>query len=215
MRLARPQAARPAAFDRAPAAQEELNTLCATRNSLHRLLRGLVHTDRQRPARHRREQLRAAFSGFLLADLPGDPSFAQALATIHSVCSSRPFLPGDPSFAGTPSSQLQRGSLLLSRLRPSRAASDCLQRVAPGSAPSCTAAHSRLALLHIGESRVAQLAAAPRPLTVPLRAWRSAWFSPKLHGGPQPPRITPPRSVACSTARRCAAALGRPAAGMA
>jgi len=91
----------------------------------------------------------------------------------------------------------------------------CVQRVAPGSAPSCTAAHGRLASLHLGASRVAQLAAAPRPLAVPLRAWRSAWFSPKLHGGPRPPRITPPRSVACSTARRCAAALDRPAAGIA
>ena len=134
-----------------------------------------------------------------------------------------------------------------------------LQSVAPNSAQSCTSAYSSLAslhlgasrvaqlaaalrflavplraesrawfssklhrgpqpprvTLHLGASRVAQLAAAPRPLAVPLRAWRSAWFSPKLHSGPQPPRITPPQSVACSTARRCAAALGCPAAGIA
>jgi len=111
--------------------------------------------------------------------------------------------------------------------------SRCGHGVALGSAQSCTAAHSRLASLHLGASRVAQLAATPRPLAVPLRAWRSTWLSPKLHGGPQPPawrstwlspklhggpqppHITPPRSVACSTARRCAAALGRLTAGIA
>jgi len=121
-----------------------------------------------------------------------------------------------------------------------------VQSVAPSSAQSCTSAHSRLASLHLGASRlaqltaarhcvaafgrpatctasrmvqlkaarrptaasrlctskrrVAQLAAASRPLAVPLCAERRAWFSSKLHSGPQPPRVTPPRSVACSTA---------------
>ena len=34
----------------------------------------------------------------------------------------------------------------------------------------------------------------------------------KLPGGPQPSRVTPPRSVACCATRRCVAVLGRPAA---
>jgi len=86
------------------------------------------------------------------------------------------------------------------------------QSVAPGSAQSCTAAHSLLASLHLGASRATQLAAASRPLAVPLRDERRARFSSKLHGDPQPPRVAPPRSVACCAARRCVAALGRPAA---
>jgi len=76
-------------------------------------------------------------------------------------------------------------------------------------------AHRRLASLHLGASRAAQLAAASRPLAVPLREERRAWFSSKLHVGPQPPRVTPPQSVAPCAARRCIAALGRPAACMA
>jgi len=90
--------------------------------------------------------------------------------------------------------------------------SRCVHSVASGSAQSCTAAHSRLASLHLGASRFAQLAAASRHLAVPLRAQCRAWFSLKLHGGPPPPRVTPPRSVAPCAARRCVAGLGRPAA---
>jgi len=90
--------------------------------------------------------------------------------------------------------------------------SRCVHSVAPGSAQSCTADHSRLASLHLGASRAAQLAAASRPLAVPLREERRAWFRSKLHVGPRPPRVTPLRSVACCAARRCVAALGRPAA---
>ena len=97
--------------------------------------------------------------------------------------------------------------------------------IAPGSAQSCTAApsrlasfhlgaspHSRLASLHLGALRLVQLATASRHLDVLLRAEHRAWFSSKLHSGPQPPRVTPPRSVACCAARRCVAALERPAA---
>jgi len=94
-------------------------------------------------------------------------------------------------------------------------ASRYVQRIAPSLARSCMSAHSRLASLHLEASRVAQLAAASRPLAVPLRAERRAWFSSKLHGGPQPPRVTPHQGVACRPASRCAAAFGRRAAGMA
>jgi len=86
----------------------------------------------------------------------------------------------------------------------SRAPSRCVASVALSSAQSCTAAHSRLASLHLVASRAAQLAAASRPLAVLLREERRAWFSSKLHVGPQPPRVTPTRSVAC-----CAAPLRR------
>jgi len=79
--------------------------------------------------------------------------------------------------------------------------SRCVDSVALSSAQSCTAAHSRLASLHLGASRAAQLAAASRLSAVPLREERRAWFSSKLHGGPQPPRVTPPRSVASCAAR--------------
>jgi len=82
--------------------------------------------------------------------------------------------------------------------------SRCVDSVALSSAQSCTAAHSRLASLHLGASRAAQLAAAPRPFAVPLREKRRAWFSSKMHVGPQPPRVTPSRSVAS-----CAAPLRR------
>jgi len=44
----------------------------------------------------------------------------------------------------------------------------------PNSAQSCTSAHSSLASRHLGASRAAQLAAALRPLAVPLRAERRA-----------------------------------------
>ena len=84
-----------------------------------------------------------------------------------------------------------------------------------GSRPRHRTRRRRASCRRLGASCAAKLAAAPRPLAIPLQAWRRAWFSPKLHGGPQPPWSTPPRSVACSTARRCAAALGRPAAGIA
>jgi len=57
-----------------------------------------------------------------------------------------------------------------------------------------------------------QLATASRHLDVLLRADHRAWFSSKLHSGPQPPRVTPSRSVAYCPARRCVAALDRPAA---
>ena len=89
--------------------------------------------------------------------------------------------------------------------------SRCVKSVALSSAQSCTAAHRRLASLHLRESRLAQLAAASRDLAVPLRAERSDKSSSELHSGPQPPRDTPPRSVASCAARRCVAALGRPA----
>jgi len=87
-----------------------------------------------------------------------------------------------------------------------------VQSVAPSSAQICTSAHSRLASLHLRASRLVQLATASRHLDVLLRAEHRAWFSSKLHSGPQPPRVTPPRSVACCAARRCVAALERPAA---
>jgi len=102
----------------------------------------------------------------------------------------------------------ERRVLRSSPLRRGPWPSRCVHSVASGSAQSCTAAHSRLASLHLGASRFAQLAAASRHLAVPLRAQCRAWFSLKLHGGPPPP---PPRSVAPCAARRCVAGLGRPA----
>jgi len=54
--------------------------------------------------------------------------------------------------------------------------SRCVHSIAPGSAQSCTADHSRLASLHLGAPRAAQLAAALWPLAVPLRKERRAWF---------------------------------------
>jgi len=89
--------------------------------------------------------------------------------------------------------------------------SRCVKSVALSSAESCTADHSRLSSLHLGESRLAQLAAASRDWAVPLRAERRNKSSSELHSGPQPPRDTPPRSVAPCAARRCVAALGCPA----
>jgi len=109
----------------------------------------------------------------------------------------------------------ERRALRSSPLRRGTWPSRYLQSVAPNLAQSCTSAHRSLASLHLGASRVAQLAAALRPLAVQMRAERRAWFSSKLHSGPQAPRVTPPRSVAYGPARRCAAGLGRPAAGMA
>jgi len=68
--------------------------------------------------------------------------------------------------------------------RPSR----CVHSVALGSAQSCTAAHNCIASLHVGASRLAQLAAALRDLAVPLRAEPHfeprALFSLELLGGP-------------------------------
>jgi len=69
--------------------------------------------------------------------------------------------------------------------RPSR----CVHSVALGSsARSCTAAHNRIASLHVGASRLAQLAAALRDSAVPLRAEPHfeprALFSLELLGGP-------------------------------
>jgi len=82
--------------------------------------------------------------------------------------------------------------------------SRCVDSGTLSSAQSCTAAHSRLTSLHLGASRVAQLAAASRPFVVPLLEERRAWFSSKLHVGPQPPRVTPSRSVAsCAAPLRC------------
>jgi len=116
------------------------------------------------------------------------------------------------SNAASRHSTSERRALSSSTLRRGIWTSRCVHSVAPGSAQSCTSAHSRLASLHLGASRLAQLVAASQPLAVPLRAYCRAWFSSKLHVGPQPPRVTPPRSVACCAARRCVAALGRPAA---
>jgi len=88
-----------------------------------------------------------------------------------------------------------------------------VQSIAPSSAQTCTSAHRSLASLHLGASRLVQLATAFRRLDVLLRAEHRAWFSSKLHSGPQPPRVAPSRSVACCAARRrCVAALERPAA---
>jgi len=95
----------------------------------------------------------------------------------------------------------ERRALSSSTLRRGTWPSRCVHSVAPGSAQSCTAAHHRL------------LRSSPlrRGTFVPLRAWRRVWSSSKLYGGPQPPRVTPPRSVAPCAVRRCVAGPGRPA----
>jgi len=90
----------------------------------------------------------------------------------------------------------ERRALRSSSLRRGSWPSCCVHSVAPGSVQSCTAAHSRLASLHLGASRLAQLADASRHLAVPMRAQCRAWFGSKLHGGPPPPRVTQPQSVA-------------------
>jgi len=68
----------------------------------------------------------------------------------------------------------ERRTLRSSPMRRGTWPSRYLQSVAPNSAQSCTSAHSSLASIHLGASRVAQLAAALRPLAVRLRAERRA-----------------------------------------
>jgi len=64
----------------------------------------------------------------------------------------------------------ERRALRSSPLRRGTWPSRYVQSVATSPAQSCAAAHSRLASLHLGASRLAQLATASRHLAVPLRA---------------------------------------------
>ena len=98
----------------------------------------------------------------------GRPATCRASSLIQLKAARRPT-------AASRHSTSERRVLRSSPLRCGPWPSCCVQSVAPSSAPSCTAAHSRLVSLHFGASRVAQLAAAPRALAVPQRAWRSAW----------------------------------------
>jgi len=68
----------------------------------------------------------------------------------------------------------ERCALRSSPLRRGTWPSCYVRSFAPSSAQSCMAAHSRIASLHLGASRVAQLAAASRPLAIPLREERHA-----------------------------------------
>jgi len=94
----------------------------------------------------------------------------------------------------------ERRVLRSSPLRRGPYPSRCVKSVAPGSAQSCTSAHSRLASLHLGASRVAHRCVAA--LGRPAACIASRLVQLKAVGGPQPPRVTPPRSVACCAARR-------------
>jgi len=97
----------------------------------------------------------------------GRPAACIALRLVQLEAARRPT-------AASRLSSSERRALRSSPMRRGTWPSRYLQSVAPNSAQSCTSALSSLASLHLGASRVAQLAAALRPLAVPLRAERRA-----------------------------------------
>jgi len=147
------------------------------------------------------------------------PSLGSSPATVVSTRGGLES-PG-PSRLTSRHSTSERRVLRSSPLRRGPWPSCCVKSVAPGSAQSCTSAHSRLASLQLGASRVAQrrcVMALGRPAAcmasrlVQLKAARRTTAASRhstserrvLRSSPQPPRVTPPRSVTC-----CAAPLRR------